>query len=363
MAIPFSLREVAPMGTTVARFVARLLVVMLVLTTGMSGVWAQPNQLVVNAFGGEYEEIFKRSIKEPFEREFGTRIVFDSTGSASEDYAKIRATRGDPGWDVVVMTAPESILGCRERLLDPLTDAAVPNLKALYPEVQKMVAPCGVAHEIQYMTLMYNTNHVRPAPDSWKVFWDPRYKGRLIIPDIGSILAVYFLIMASYAHGGDERNIAPGFDAIARLRPNALAVIQSSAAMVPYVEREEAWLLPYWDGRAHYYRSRGLPVDFLVPKEGSIFLLGTLNVPANARNKPLAYKFVNWWLSAEVQRRWALAYTVGSARGGISFPTEHRQAHISSIAQVRKFKFVDPVYVGDKRPEWTETWKRVMVGR
>jgi hypothetical protein len=60
---------------------------------------------------------------------------------------------------------------------------------------------------------------------------------------------------------------------------------------------------------------------------------------------------------------WALAYTVGSARGGLSFPTEHRQSHVSSIAQVRKFKNVDPGYIGEKWPEWTEMWKRVMVGR
>ncbi|MDR7543779.1 MAG: ABC transporter substrate-binding protein [Armatimonadota bacterium] len=351
------------MRVIVVRWLAALLTVALLGGVGPIAVRAQPNQLVVNGYGGEYEDIFKKNIKEPFEREFGARIIYDGTGSASEDYAKIRATRGDPGWDVVVMTAPEAIRGCREKLLEPLTEAAVPNLKALYPEVQSVVAPCGAVHEIQYMSLMYNTNHVRPAPDSWKVFWDPRYKGHYIIVDIGSILAVYFLVMASYIHGGDERNITPGFDAIARLRPNALAVIQSSAAMVPYVEREEAWLLPYWDGRAHYYRRRGLPVDFVVPKEGSIFLLVTTSVPIGARNKPLAYKFINWWLNAETQRRWALAYTVGSARGGISFPTEHRQAHISSVAQVRKFKSVDPVYLGEKWPEWTETWKRIMATR
>jgi putative spermidine/putrescine transport system substrate-binding protein len=345
------------------QFMVGAVILTLLFGAGAPGVRAQSNQLVVNAFGGEYEELFKKNLKEPFEREFGARIVFDPTGSASEDYAKIRATRGDPGWDVVVMTAPESILGCREKLLQPTTDTEIPNIKALYPEVQNLVAPCGVVIEIQYMSLMYNTNHVRPAPDSWNVFWDPKYKGRIIIPDIGSILAVYFLIMASYANDGDERNIQPGFDAIARLRPSALAVIQSSAAMAPYFEREEAWLLPYWDGRAHYYRGRGLPLDFTVPKEGSIFLLDTVNVPAGARNKPLAYKFLNWWLSAEVQRRWALAYTVGSARAGVSFPTDHRQAHISSIAQVRKFRNVDPVYIGEKRPEWAEMWKRIMVGR
>ena len=358
-----SRREVIRVKMLLARLVAVLVVLALFSGTATVAVKAQSNALVVNGFGGEYEDIFKKTLKEPFEREFNARITFDSTGSASEDYAKIRATRGDPGWDVVVMTGPEAILGCREKLLDPLTEDKVPNVKHLYPEVQKTIAPCGVVQEIQYMSLMYNTRSVTPAPDSWKVFWDPKYRNRIIVADIGSILAVYFLIMASYAHGGDEKNIDPGFDALARLRPNVTAFIQASSAMIPYVEREDVWLLPYWDGRAHYYRSRGLPIDFIIPKEGSIFLLGALSVPIGARNKPLAYKFIDWWLSAEIQRKWAVAYTVGSARAGLSFPTEHRQAHISSIAQVRKFKNVDPLYIGEKRSEWAERWKKVIVGR
>ena len=348
------------MTMILVRLAAVVLVIALLSSAPAPVVKAQSNQLVVNGFGGEYEDIFKKTLKEPFEREFNARITFDPTGSASEDYAKIRASRGDPGWDVVVMTAPEAILGCREKLLQPMTEANIPNLKQLYPEVQNTVAPCGAVQEIQYMSLMYNTNSLRPAPDSWKVFWDPRYKGRIIIPDIGSILAVYFLIMASYTYGGDEKNIDPGFDAIARLKPNVTAIILSSSAMIPYVEREEVWLLPYWDGRAHYYRGRGLPVDFVIPKEGSIFLLGALSVPIGAKNKPLAYKFIDWWLSADVQRKWAMAYTVGSARGGLSFPTEHRQAHISSIAQVRKFKNVDPLFIGEKRSDWAERWKKVI---
>src|SRR5262249_57735281 len=32
-------------------------------------------------------------------------------------------------------------------------------------------------------TLLYNTKKVKPAPKSWSVIYDPKYKGKVTIPD------------------------------------------------------------------------------------------------------------------------------------------------------------------------------------
>ncbi|MDR7521719.1 MAG: ABC transporter substrate-binding protein [Armatimonadota bacterium] len=318
-------------------------------------------ELVVNAYGGEYEEIIKATILRPFEQTRNVRIVYDPTGSASADFAKIRATRGDPGWDVVVMTAPESLIGCQLALLERLSEDRVPNQKFIYHEVRNGAGPCGAVQELQYMSLMYNTRNVTPPPTSWRILWDAKYKGRIIVPDIGNILAVYLLFMAAYMNGGDQHNLEPGWAQIAALRDNALAVIESSADMVPYFERGQAWLLPYWDGRAHYYKNRGLPVDFLIPKEGTVGLVNTLNVPVGAKNKELAYEFINFWLSKEMQEKWAQAYTVGTARVDTVLPPEHSQRHVTSIRQLKTLKIPDFLYIGQKRSEWAERWKKIMV--
>jgi len=322
---------------------------------------APSRELVVNAYGGEYEAIIKSTIIEPFERKYGVRVIYDGTGSASADFARIRATRGDPGWDVVVMTAPESLLGCQLGLLERLGEDRVPNQRFIFHEARKAAGPCGAVQELQYMSLFYNTKRVVPPPTSWRVLWDPKYKGRVIVPDIGNILAVYLLFMAAYMNGGDQYNLDPGWAQIPSLRDNALAVIESSSDMVPYFEREQAWLLPYWDGRAHYYKNKGLPMDFLIPKEGSILLVNTLNVPIGAKSKDLAYEFVNFWLSREMQEKWALAYTVGTARVDLKLPDEHRRRHVTSLEQFKVLKFPDFLYIAQKRSEWAERWKRIMV--
>jgi hypothetical protein len=86
--------------------------------------------LIVNSQGGEYQQIFERTVIEPFKEQFGVTVIHDPTGTASQDFAKIRASGGAPGFDVaVVLTPPEVILGAREGLLLPITEDKVPNLK------------------------------------------------------------------------------------------------------------------------------------------------------------------------------------------------------------------------------------------
>lgn len=73
-----------------------------------------PDTLVINAYGGEFQDVFMPTVVRPFEQKFGVRVTYDDAGTASEDYARIRASRGAPGFDVAAeLTPPEIILGAR----------------------------------------------------------------------------------------------------------------------------------------------------------------------------------------------------------------------------------------------------------
>src|SRR6266508_2433190 len=89
--------------------------------------------LIVNTQGGEYQELVERVVIRPFEKKFGVKVIHDATGTASQDYAKIRASRGSPGFDVAgILTPPEVILGMKEGFLEKLTEREVPNLRYVW---------------------------------------------------------------------------------------------------------------------------------------------------------------------------------------------------------------------------------------
>jgi spermidine/putrescine-binding protein len=78
-----------------------------------------------------YEAIIEERIIKPFEEKTGIDVVYDAVGSASQDYAKIKAIKGQPGFDVVVMTASQALQSCKDGLLENLDVAAISNLEKL----------------------------------------------------------------------------------------------------------------------------------------------------------------------------------------------------------------------------------------
>ena len=101
--------------------------------------------LIVNTQGGEYQELVERVVIRPFEKKFGVKVIHDATGTASQDYAKIRAARGAPGFDVAgLLTPPDVILGVKEGFLEKLTEREVPNLKFLWDKRKPANGLCSI---------------------------------------------------------------------------------------------------------------------------------------------------------------------------------------------------------------------------
>jgi putative spermidine/putrescine transport system substrate-binding protein len=332
------------------------------LALGASLGLAQAETLVVNSYGGPYEAIIHEKIIEPFEERFGIDVVYDAVGSASQDYAKIKATRGRPGFDVAVMTASQSLQGCKDGLLEKLAVEAIPSLAKLAPSLAQAAGPCGAVHEIQYLSLLYRTDKLKSAPASWNDLMTPELKQRIVLPTFQNIMAVYLLEMMSVANGGDLiDNLDPGFAAMARVSSQSIGFEQSSAILESYIKEGTVWAMPFWNGRAQLLVEEGAPVDYVRPKEGTIPLIATLNVPVGAENKQAALKFIDFFLEKTSQEAWVGGYKVGSARVDIEVPEAIRQRQITSQADLASLHLPDLSKIAERLPFWAERWEREIV--
>ncbi|MCA1443770.1 ABC transporter substrate-binding protein [Ensifer sp. IC4062] len=318
--------------------------------------------LVVNSYGGPYERIIRERIITPFEAAFGIDVVYDAVGSAAQDYAKIKATNGRPGFDVVVMTASQSLEGCREGLLMALSPKNVPNLAHLSPAMASVAGPCGAVHEVQYLSLLYRKDKLADPPTSWAALADERLKGKIILPTFQNTMAAYLVEILSVANGGDLLdNVEPGFEAMAALAKRSIGFEQSSSIMENYIKDGQVWAMPFWNGRAQLLVDSGLPVDYVLPKEGSIPLMATLNVPKNAENRRAATKFVNFFLEKASQESWVTGYKVGSARTDIDVPADIRAKQITTEADLKALHLPDLAGVAARLSAWGERWERDVV--
>ena len=323
--------------------------------------------LTVNGYGGEYQDVFLKTTVQPFEQKFGCKIIYDNTGSAAENYAKIRAGRGAPGFDVAgELTPPEIIIGAREKLLEPVTEQLVPNLKYVWQKSRDIIPPFGVAHTYQYTALLWNKNHLE-KPSSWANYWDPgaaygdKIKGHLINFDPANLLSIYALIMAAKLKGGGVDKMDGAWAMLQAQKPYVGTVVMASAAAAPYFENDQVWLAPYWSARSAYYVAHGYPVSFTIPKEGTIGLANCAAVPIGCANKKLAFEFINFRLEKDIQRAFNLGYFGSPARPDITdWPKDYADTQITTEQQMAAIEFPNNDVLARRRNEWTRRWQEVM---
>lgn len=89
--------------------------------------------------------------------------------------------------------------------------------------------------------------------------------------------------------------------------PN-VAAFNSDNPANPYMEGEVN-LGMIWNGSAFVARQAGTPIDVVWPKEGGIFWMDSLAIPANAKNKEGALKLINFLLRPDVAKQ--VAETIG----------------------------------------------------
>jgi putative spermidine/putrescine transport system substrate-binding protein len=323
--------------------------------------------LVVNSFGGEYQELFEKAIIQPFEKKFSVKVVHDTTGTSAQDYAKIRASKGSPGFDVAAaLSPPEVLLGAKEGLLEKITDKEVPNLRFTWEKARQSLPPNGVIHTLQFDSLLYNKDKIE-KPTSWADYWQPdkRYgakvKGHIINYNPANLLSVYALIHAAELGGGSATNMEPAWALLKGQKPYVGVVVTASAEAAPHFESGEVWLSPYWSARAGYYISRGIPYGMTVPREGVIANIDSASVPIGAKNKKLAYEFINFMLEPATQRAWCIAYFCSPGRGDLTdWPKGFTDAQIVTKEQFEAVKLPDLDAIGVNRRDWTLRWQEIM---
>jgi putative spermidine/putrescine transport system substrate-binding protein len=315
-------------------------------------------RLVVDGNGAEYAKIWMDVVGKPFMAETGIEVEYVGEGTAAEAYTAIRASRGDPGFDLAIMTSWELAQGRKDKLLAPVTAAEVPNLANAYPQLAEAAGGVGAIQDLQQVVLMYDTTKFSKPPTSWNVMWDPAYRRGTLAWHPSNALGVFQLLIAADLAGGDPSNVEPGWRRLEELAPHLLATPSKSAEAVPYMEQGKVSAFPYFDGRAAIYAEQ-THYDYTVPKEGTYALLSALGVPSGAENKADAYKLIDFWLRPDVQAKWAQQYRVSPAVRGVQLPADFARRHVSSADDLGvKVKVADAGLINEHRAEWLKRWQR-----
>lgn len=321
-----------------------------------TGSWAETKEVTIAIYGGSFSEMTKKCYVKPFEEKYGVRVNIVH-GISTENLARLRAQKNNPQIDVVYMDRSVAVQARDEGLLEKLDPTKIPNLSQLYDKarfedgymVAQLFAACG---------LVYSTEHVKVAPKSWSDLWDPRFKGKVALPDITGTAGWMTLLMAARINGGDMNNIEPGFDAIKKLRKDVVTFYTHADQLVSLLERGEAWVAPWYHDRAAFTQKKGIPVAFSFPEEGAVGIFPCVALVKGGPNTAAGEKFINELISATGQKCFAENMFEGPVNKEVILAPELAAKMPYGQDQIEAMVVPDFELAGKYRGEWTERWNK-----
>ncbi len=316
--------------------------------------------LRVQFWAGPEGQTIRTHVVDPFVQKTGARVIA-TEGWTSVSIAKIRAERANPSTSVYLMDDIGVITTGREGLLEPLDLSRLPNATDIHPRF--FVEGKGVGFYTYITTLAYNTNLVKTPPTSWKVLWDPQYKGKVAILPVGATPVLLLAIIAAIVHGGSQYHMEPAWDALRALKPN-IAVMEANAAVVAELLRTgEVALVMRTVYVLKPYIEKGYPIATALNLKEGIF--ATPGCAAIVKNHPdkreIADAFVNETLSAEAQTRMAHAQWFGPTNRKVKLPPEVARNLVSTPEQWDSIIPVDLDNLAARREEWIQKITRALL--
>lgn len=239
-------------------------------------------------------------IKE-FEKLTGIKVNYSTFDSNESMYSIIKY--GGVSYDIVIPSDYMIERMINEDMLQKIDTARLSNYhyidekyKNLYYDVNNEYS---VPFNVGMVGLIYNTELVDEAPDSWSVMWDEKYKNDILTfnnPRDTFAIAQFLL-----GQDINTDNLAE-WDAAAELLKKQKSVLQAYVMDEVYnkMESGSAAIAPYYAGDYLSMLDNNENLAFVYPKEGTNIFVDAACVPKNAENYDAAMLFLNYLLEPEI---------------------------------------------------------------
>ena len=230
---------------------------------------AQSNvTLQIGCYGGAFTDVEQRFVAEPFTARTGIKITWIN-GNPSDHLAKLIASRGRPAsYDIVYLDDDIEAEAVNAGELGKSGAGDLPNLKFLYAQAINKDG-FGPALNFYSTGIAYNVEKLKQRASP-----HPRHRAdcgieacrHVGVPTLENTMGHAFLVAAEHLAGGDESTRPK--KASTRSRDRGQSYPGSSPVLDPLLRSGDVWVAPWLNGRTWGLIDRGVPLRFVLPKEG-----------------------------------------------------------------------------------------------
>ncbi|MEG0443836.1 MAG: ABC transporter substrate-binding protein [Carnobacterium sp.] len=315
-------------------------------------------ELVVSTFALS-EDIIEADIIKPFEEAHDVKIIME-TGTSSERYTKFE-NNPNSTVDVIELSQSNAAKGYEKGLFAEIDAEKVPNMDELSEKAKELSADgSGPATTVNSIGIIYNEEAAGMKIENWSDLWDPSLAGKISIPDITTTYGPAMMYVANdYKKADIETDKGKGaFKGLTELAPNVLKTYSKSSDLANLFQSGEIVAAVVGDFAYPLISQANPTVQYVFPESGTYANYNTINVNANSKNKELAYEFINWRISQELQEK--TAESLNEAPTNTSVVLDEETAQHKTYGEVAErttslnFDFVN-ANLADWISEWNHT--------
>ncbi|MBW7984000.1 spermidine/putrescine ABC transporter substrate-binding protein PotD [Enterobacillus tribolii] len=293
-----------------------------------------------------WTEYVPPGLLEQFTKETGIKVIYSTYESNETMYAKLK-TYKEGAYDLVVPSTYFIAKMSKEGMIQKIDKSKLSHFKDLDPSLLHKPFDPNNDYSIPYIwgatAIGINSEAIDPkSVTSWADLWKPEYKGQLLLTDDArEVFQMALLKLGLSGNTTDPKEIEAAYHELQKLMPNVLAFNSDNPAN-PFMEGEIN-LGMIWNGSAFVAREAGTPIEVIWPKEGGIFWMDSLAIPANARNVEGAMKLIDFLLRPEIAEQ--VARTIG-------YPTPNLEARKRLPPEISGDKSLYPDAETIAKGEW-----------
>ncbi|MCD8225221.1 MAG: extracellular solute-binding protein [Clostridiales bacterium] len=318
----------------------------------------EKKQLVLSTFGLS-EDISEEEVYTPFEEAFNCEIVTE-TGGTNDRYTKLAAD-SESTIDVIELSQAMTAKGFAEGLFEEIDLSRIENSQYMVAAAKSMAeAGQGVAYTINSIGIMYNPDYVDIEITDFDDIWDPSLEGMLSIPEITTTFGPAMVYMASNHAGVDVQsdNGEAAFAALAELKPNLVKTYTKSSDLVNMFTSGEVAIAVVGDFGVPIIQEANPNLIYVTPDK-TYANFNTINITKNSKNKDLAYEYLNYRLSEELQTKTGTALNEAPTNSKVTF-SEEEAKNMTYGDKAENAYVLDYTFVNGVLDSWIDTWNRTI---
>ncbi|WP_206322540.1 ABC transporter substrate-binding protein [Streptomyces sp. HNM0575] len=241
----------------------------------------------------------------PFEKQTGCKVNTKTAASSDEMVSLMKTGQ----YDAVSASGDASLRLIASGDAEPVNTKLVPNYKDIFKGLKNRDwnsvdgKPYGIPHGRGANLLMYNTEKVKPAPDSWKAVFDDagKHKGKVTAYDSPIYIADAALYLMKHKpslgiknpYALDQKQFDASVDLLKKQNADIGEYWSDYLKEISAFKSGDSVVGTSWQVILNTAQDEGAKVKAVLPKEGSTGWSDTWMVSSKAKHPNCAYKWLN----------------------------------------------------------------------